>query len=146
MDFDNIVEEDDNTCEKKIRAIANSLKNLDSYFRPKYKVINDAERFKIYADSEEKRFGMIYRIEGNIPEKVYCRLLDLIKSGSPEEYYEEEFGDFNIKFFDKMKGTIRLTAQRVRNTSVLGFLHIGYYSVGPPEEYASKLKEAFYVV
>ncbi len=149
LDFDNIVIEDDDTCEKKIRAIANSLKSLDSYFRPKYKVISDQERYKIYEDSEGRRFGMIYRIEGNIPEKVYCRLLELIKSGSPRAYYEERLDDFNIQFFDKTEGKIKLSAHLestdTRNARSKAWMHIGYFSRSK-KEYVSKLEEAFNVV
>ena len=95
LDFDNIVEEEEDNCKKRWKELCNKVEELDDVLDEKFgdsilgikDLETDATTF--FGDGNDgdlaNRSGILhlyYTFDDSVPEEVYCRTLELLDSGS----------------------------------------------------------------
>ena len=110
LDFDNIVEEDEDNCKRRWQESVNKFKQFDiDSFR--YKEIKqrfpstDKQRevYQLFLDDEED--GPLVLIEHeakydpNVPEEVYCAAIELFENNRKTREYKSEQVPFNETYY-----------------------------------------------
>lgn len=148
LDFDNIVEEEEADCKRKVKELVDRFSNLR--FKG-YKRRNLRDGRTIH-NKPNTRLDIWHDFDDSFPEEVYCKILEFIKS--PNEV-EAEIGDVYIKKIVvdvpdnsypmlELKENIIAVYRKVGGGQlVVGY---SYRFVKGDEEIIPKLEEAFNVV
>ena len=105
LDFDNIVEEEEDNCKKRWQELCNKVEELDDVLDERFDNmlgIKDLEMdaTTFYGDETDDEFtqrtGLLhlyYTFDDSVPEEIYCRALELLDSGFT---IREVMGDYRI--------------------------------------------------
>ena len=109
LDFDNIIEEEDDNCKKRWKELGAKLLNANIQgIGLEREVQENGEDVIYYVDYELAKETRQYVIAGvsfddSIPEEVYCKALEMLEAASMKESREtENIGGYEVNSFNQL--------------------------------------------
>lgn len=98
LDFDNIVEEEEDNCKKRWQELMDKIRNPTGIGA---KVLIGDRVTNVYLDENPYNNPIIteYVFDDNIPEEVYCKALEVLET-NPNDTDAIDVGEYNIEFLN----------------------------------------------
>lgn len=110
LDFDNIVEEEDDNCKKRWNELGAKLRNANIQgIGLNREVQENGQDIIYYVDYELAKKTKQYILAGvdfddSIPEEVYCKALEMLEAAPMKEGKETEYiGGYEVSSFNTLK-------------------------------------------
>ena len=145
LDFDNIVEEEDDDCKRKIKRISDNFKNIN-FKGEQYTSDNDTSGYKL--EQKYHSLQLYHGFKENHSEEVFCKMLELIADG--KTIGSIKIGDTSLTMLvenERNHVTKMVLAYRREAGSMVMLGYIYHFRDGNKnEQIISKLESAFNVV
>ena len=158
LDFDNIMEEDDNDCKSKVKQIVDNFSSMqfsseevgssgeDGVAEPYSK--SQTIRHYYHPNEEYHTLSLSYEWSDMFPEEVYCKILEVIADDKPTNI---QFAGYSITLLREVFPTHNMKKVIAHAGGKTRFLIVGYiYQIrdkdNPNKRLISKLESAFNVV
>lgn len=148
LDFDNIIEEEEDNCKRKVKQISDNFEKMQF----DYKIITEHPSARTYQEGENS-FSVHYLFQGNYPEEVYCKVLELL-ANNPSEDTHVKFKNNTIslivdryqkKGINYVNKIIVIRGGGDRSINLIGYSY-RFISEKFKQQLGSKLESAFNVV
>ena len=145
LDFDNIIEEEDDDCKRKVKQIFDNFKNMKFESKP-YRRDNN---FRSYKFGEKYHVLTLYHMfNENYPEEVFCKMLELLIDGKKLDS-PIKIGDAALTMLVENERNHKTKMIMVHRESgslmMLGYIY-HFRDGNKDEQFISKLESAFNVV
>ena len=110
LDFDNIVEEDEDNCKKRWQELCDKLRKAT---KEVHRAHDEGEQYssKMYEGKKSisvsfggetledfKEIQNNFYYDPDVPEEVYCKALDILKTGGDNKFDKHIIGDYEIRY------------------------------------------------
>ena len=99
LDFDNIVEEEEDNCKKRWQELMAKIRNPTG-IGAKVSIIETYGTL-VYLDGSpyENSIRVEYSFDESVPEEVYCKALEVLET-NPNDADTIDIGEYNIEFYN----------------------------------------------
>ena len=145
LDFDNIVEGEEDNCKRKVKRISDNFKNINIKGEP-YTSDNDTSSYKL--GEKYHSLTLYHGFKENYPEEVYCKFLELIVDGKTTGP-RIKMGDATLTMLveNERNHVSKIVLAHKTGGSIMMLGYIYHFRDGNKnEQIISKLESAFNVV
>jgi len=148
LDFDNIIEEEEDNCKRKVKQISDNFEKMQF----DYKIITEHPSGRTYQEGGNN-FSVHYLFQGNYPEEVYCKVLELLANNPPEDTHVKIenntisliVDDYQNKGINYVNKIIVIRGGGERSINLIGYSY-RFIAEKFKQQLGSKLESAFNVV
>tara|TARA_R100000406_G_C3067372_1_gene113198 strand:+ start:91 stop:621 length:531 start_codon:yes stop_codon:yes gene_type:complete len=139
LDFDNIIEEEDDNCKKRWKELGAKLLNANIQgIGLEREVQENGEDVIYYVDYELAKESKQYVLAGvgfddSVPEEVYCKALEMLEAAQMKEGKETEYiGEYEVISFNTLIAEGGLFGVGIHEASDEKAIVMVYYKNQPP--------------
>ena len=144
LDFDNIIEEEDDDCKRKVKRISDNFKNINTKGEP-YTSDNDTSSYKL--GQKYHSLSLYHGFRENYSEEVYCKILELIVDGKTTGSIKMGDAALTMLVENERNHMTKIVLAHKTGGSLMMLGYIYHFRDGNKnEQFISKLESAFNVV